>query len=655
MYNLPEILAQTGSILLDNSERTETDGAVVGGRISGDGGRDSFLFHDPVAIIRCTTPADVPRALDEIDAGVSRGLYAAGYLAYECGYRLANDRFEEATRTDWSATLGYPILWFGLYERMVTLDGARVDELLSCDRSENACRRGCDGLLLTPRTKKDAFADAIRRIRELIHEGDLYQVNYTIRFDGELVADAGDIADADPDADAGDTGAGAGENSSSRLLNLFRHMRLRQPVKYAAFLQLGDVQILSASPEQFFHRDGNAISVRPMKGTAPRGQTSVIDRMLESWLQTDEKNRSENLMILDLLRNDLSRICVPGSVTADALFEIERYQTVLQMTSPVSGLLCDDVSYRDLFTALFPSGSITGAPKIRAMQRIRELEPEPRGIYCGSIGFIGPSQRASFSVAIRTVVCMDSRIVTGSGGGIVWDSDALEEHTECLLKTHYLLANSSDREQGICLLETMHCHGEVALLARHLRRLEESARHLEFEFDRDRVVREIAAHVSNLGQLEHYKIRLLLECDGSCSVSSESIEIKPGRETVLLGISTLPVHSGNPFLRHKTTFRAACDRARREAEELGLHELLFLNENQHITEGTITNVFLRHGERWSTPPLSSGLLSGIGREIEMESERRPREALLTVADLRRADEIILTNAVRGRRQAKFVE
>jgi len=502
MLNLPEILARPGSILLENSLC----------RRSREGDKRSHLFQNPLRIIQCFVPSEVPGALAEIDKAVSEGLFAAGYLAYECGYELAGGRFGDATTVDWGERLGYPILWFGLYKEDVVLECGEVDNLLGVrttlnpgqtDAYVNDANAGLssDGITLTPTSETTKFADAIHRIHELIHEGDLYQVNYTIRFIGEL----------------------ARRDSRADSLALFRHMRERQPVNYAAYLQLGDVQILSASPEQFFDRDGSSISVRPMKGTAPRGETSRLAAMLELWLQTDEKNRSENLMILDLLRNDLSRVCTPGSVTADSLFEIEKYRSVIQMTSPVEGELNAGANYLDIFNALFPSGSITGAPKIRAMVRIRELESEPRGIYCGSIGFIDPASRASFSVAIRTVSVSGREIITGSGGGIVWDSDAREEYRECLLKTRYLGAESSDSDEPIQLIESMICHGDIALIDRHLRRLERSAEALEFKFDPSVVVNSIDDHIGTLDRNIRFKVRLLLAANGTCSVTSVSI------------------------------------------------------------------------------------------------------------------------------------
>jgi para-aminobenzoate synthetase/4-amino-4-deoxychorismate lyase len=259
-------------------------------------------------------------------------------------------------------------------------------------------------------------------------------------------------------------------------------------------------------------------------------------------------------------------------------------------------------------------------------------------------------------------------VITGSGGGIVWDSDAREEYRECLLKTRYLGAESSDNDEPIQLIESMICNGDIALIDRHLRRLEGSAEALEFKFDRRVIVDSIDDHIGTLDRDLRFKVRLLLAANGTCSVTSESISAGSAEESshtsassvssrraLRLGIASVTVHSGNPFLKHKTSFRSTFENARRTALENGLDEVLFLNEDQQITEGTITNVFLRHGDLWQTPAATCGLLPGIGREIELESIRRPEEASLALNDLRSADEIILTNAVRGRMRAEFVE
>jgi len=589
----------------------------------------SWLYTSPVEVVQCTFPYEVPDALSRIESLVRNGLYAAGYVSYEAGYGFARERFKSECQLDWTDETGYPLLWMGLYRGREKCSEADVSAFLE---AQTGPTRPIPTFL--PDTDGPQFHKRISAIRELIYEGDIYQLNHTIRF---RCAWEGDAQDS---------------------LFLYRFMREMQPVGYGAFINLGETQILSASPELFFSVAGDEIEARPMKGTAPRGETAILDSMLRRWLELDEKNRSENVMILDLLRNDLSRICRPGTVRADPICEIESYRTLFQMTAPVRGRLAHDIALPELFRALFPSGSITGAPKIRTMRRIRELEQHARGVYCGTIGHVAPTGEMTFNVAIRTLALVKGEGVYGAGGGIVWDSEAEDEYREVVLKAAFLKAGEPGAPRpdtgAIRLIETMRFDGKIDLLEMHLNRLQQSANGLSFSFDRPRVHEAILQHVSTLDAKIVFKVRLLLFVDGRFEISSTPLDSDESERPLRIGISDVRVHSEDPFLGHKTTFRPAYDRATREREARALDEVVLLNEREEITDGTIHNIFLRKGGDWFTPALTCGCLPGIARATELASGKRPRETALTIRDLEEADEIVLTNAVRGRRQGVLV-
>jgi para-aminobenzoate synthetase / 4-amino-4-deoxychorismate lyase len=619
MTNLREILDTPGTVLLDDTLAPA----------------HALLFHSPSRIISCDIPSDVPECLRQIDSVIEAGQYVAGYLAYEAGYAFGGKHLLKEAEKNWSLEAGYPVLWFGVYDQSIRIPSSELN-LVAADHSQERALPAVDA-----RIEYSRYADVISTIRDLIHEGDLYQLNFTFRLDGIWPGDA---------------------------LELYGLIRRRQPVAYSAFINTGSVQILSASPEKFFSRTGQTITVRPMKGTAPRGNTPELDKMIEQWLVCDQKNRSENLMILDLLRNDLSRICVPGSVKSSPRFSIESYETVFQMVSGVTGLLEPGTGYAAIFSSLFPSGSITGAPKIRSMRRIAELEDDARGVYCGAIGFVGPNDQASFSVAIRTITINSDKYTTGSGGGIVWDSGAEDEFAEALLKTKYLSGrNLLESENDLELIETMYlCINNMLnttfnkvinipnLIDNHINRLISSAGAIGFIVDEASLRTRIDEAITEIDRPGEFKIRLLCRQDGcirvDCSLLSGHNSDTPRR----IGIASTRVHSENPFLYHKTTFRPDFDRGIREASERGLDDVVFVNQNGHITETTIFNIFLRHGAEWSTPARECGLLSGIGRSREISSPRAAVERELTLKELQEADEIVLTNAVRGRVQAILV-
>ncbi|TDI71982.1 MAG: aminodeoxychorismate synthase component I [Bacteroidetes bacterium] len=599
MVDLLERLAQPGTVLLDGSS---------------DPGQRCLLFSAPDRILSASRPAEVPALLESVDKALDEGWHIAGYQAYEAGYGFEPDRFSHVVDVDYERELGYPVAWFGLYKEPDQIESVDLDKVFAiCEPAPYL-----EDLIL--QESEDGYRAKVDRILDLIRDGDVYQINLTGRFESDF--DLGFIA-------------------------LYGLMRRRQPVSYGALIQLGDVQILSASPERFVAWEGGTIRAQPMKGTAPRGCTPELDGFLCEWLQTDYKSQAENLMIVDLLRNDLSMICVPGSVHVPRLFEIEVYETLIQMTSSIEGRIRPGVKPSELLTALFPCGSITGAPKIRAMRRILELESQPRGVYCGAIGHISPEAEGMFNVAIRTLTIRDGHLTLGSGGGIVWDSDSADEHQETLLKTRFLSGNQPSGAAPIEIIETMKWLDGIDHLAHHMARLHQTADRLGYVVPTDKVSSELELLDNKLEPGAAHIIRLLLGPGGKLSIDAKRL-VHDSTVAYRIGISQNPVHSDNPFLYVKTTFRSIYDAGRTEAEDRGLDEVIYLNEKGELTEGTITNVFLFLDGTWVTPRQSCGLLAGIGREIEMGSDRAPEERLLTRDDYLSAEKIVLTNAVRGR-------
>jgi para-aminobenzoate synthetase / 4-amino-4-deoxychorismate lyase len=402
-----------------------------------------------------------------------------------------------------------------------------------------------------------------------------------------------------------------------------------------------------------------------MKGTAPRGRTTREDRELSEWLRGDAKNRSENLMIVDLLRNDLGRIARFGTVRVDQLFAVERHPTLWQMTSTVSAELRDGVGFEEIFRALFPSGSITGAPKVRAMQLIGEIEDTPRGVYTGAIGFFSREQTV-FNVAIRTLT-LESNVETGTaigagqptpsrgamgvGSGIVIDSDPAQEYRECLLKAEFLTRAPID----FSLVETILWKPGFPLLELHLERLADSADYFDFLCDPDAIREALNVCARIWADPTPRKVRLLLSSDGAFALTAQALAPAPDPPVARVRISSVQTDPADPFLFHKTTHRALYTQEFEAATQAGFDDVLFFNLHGELTEGAISNVILELDGRWFTPPVACGLLAGVYRRHLLESgagDAHPAiaERILTEDDLRRADAVYICNAVRGLRR-----
>ncbi len=602
-----------GTVLLD-ATRPDRDA----------GPRRSFLFARPERVLTARAPSGVPALLEQIDDAVAAGRYVAGYLGYEAGY--AFERIGPAEENG-----AQPLAWFGVYADRQVL-GAEAVEALLRDAA------GAQGYAVChPRFAigRDAYRQKIAAVKAHIRAGDVYQINLTDRvvfgFEGSAVA-------------------------------LYRALRRRQRVAYGALLNTGAARVLSLSPELFFRREGEKLVTRPMKGTVRRGRTLAEDEALSAWLAADEKSRAENLMIVDLLRNDLSVCCRPGSVRVPRLFETEPYETVTQMTSTVEGTLQDGAGYAEIFRALFPCGSVTGAPKIRAMQVIRDLEEKPRGMYCGAIGYAGPGHaggaEAAFNVAIRTVVLGEGKGTMGTGGGIVWDSEAEAEYAECLLKARFLSeeksAQAAPGEGPPALIETMlWAEGEVALLDRHARRMARSAAYFGYPFDSDALRRRVEEKTEALDPETRHKVRATLDAAGRLAVEATPLPPKAASEGLPLRVhfARQRVDAEDPLFFHKTTARAVYEAAFQEAQAAGYDEALLLNKRGEVTEGTCTNVFVKKDGIFYTPPAESGLLAGVYRAHLLETLPAVRERVLRPRDLVEADAIYLCNAVHSARAA----
>ena len=608
------------------------------------GDSDGYQFEQPIRVYEAVLLDEVPGVIAAVQAEAEGGCFAAGYIAYEAG-----SAFE---RTAPRRAIHLPYAWFGIYEARQHVTRKQIAQ-----RASGQPAVVSDVRFSIPRSRYRKQIDAIRA---LIYEGDVYQINYTgqLRFNLE----------GSPEA-------------------LFVDLVGRQAVPYAAYVDTGEFQILSLSPELFFRRENDHVVTRPMKGTAIRGRTRHEDDEIERELAADEKNRAENLMIVDLVRNDLSRCCRPGSVHVPALFETERYETLIQMSSQVEGELIPGTGLVDVIRALFPCGSVTGAPKIRAMQRIDRLEDEPRGVYCGAIGFVEPGGAGSiFNVAIRTAVIQRGVGRLGIGSGVVWDSDADQEYDECLLKARFFTRAGLAEPHPFFLIETMRADdGDILLLELHLDRLSASAEYFGLPIDPKETRKCIDDAVKTGGRR---KIRLTLADDGTidvtsalldtavelycdydlatgsrlaslCEAAAES-EDRANREEASIRhvqrgvVSAKRIDSQDPMRLHKTSSRKLYTTEFQAARDRGYEEVVFFNERDQLCEGSRSNVFVRNGHTWRTPRIESGVLPGVYRRHLIETVPNVSEETLYIRDIVEADAVYFCNAVRGLIRAEIV-
>ncbi len=565
------------------------------------GRKRSFGFGEPVDTIVAHTIDEVAGAIRQADALAESGQWLAGMVSYE-----AAAAFDIALKT--VPPSGFPLVVFNVYNDVIN-DPQHAD-------GQGAVADWA------PNIDEDTYHSHVDAIRELIRQGETYQVNYTLRMRGQLEGDA---------------------------RSLYRDLVAAQSGGFGAYLELAGWQVVSASPELFFRWDRSGkLVTRPMKGTTRRGRFTSEDEALVEALISSEKERAENVMIVDLIRNDLGRVAEFGSVNVVELFAVEQYNTVWQMTSEIEAETRSGTDLFDVFAALFPSGSVTGAPKSATMGIIADLEELPRNVYCGAIGILAPpasyAPRAQFNVPIRTVL-IDSatgRAEYGVGGGITYDSTSGGEYAEAMLKTE-VLGKSAEH---FTLLETMRWDpqdGGIWLLDRHLDRLADSGKYLGFSLDMD----AIGEALIGLQHAEPMKVRLLANDDG---YSVESSPLEQSDSAVRLAIDTIPVDRRDWRLFHKTTSRSTYEDA--AARHPLADDVILVNSDGQTTETAIANLAIEIGGTWFTPPQEDGLLPGTYRAELLEAKRLV-ERSLTIADVSQATEIATFNSVQGWRRAEL--
>ncbi|PWH13915.1 MAG: aminodeoxychorismate synthase component I [Anaerolineae bacterium] len=548
-------------------------------------------FINPVSVLSAQQTTDVLSVLQEAQKMTERGLWVAGFVTYE-----AAPAFDPALLTH-EDTSGLPLIWFGVYEApRPAAAPAPIAETVpfSWQASLNAT----------------AYQAGFEYIKQQIAAGHTYQVNYTFR----LRAPMADTPQA-----------------------LFARAVHAQGGGYPVFVETDEWVIGSASPELFFSLDGGHLVSKPMKGTAPRGLRLEDDVAQANWLKQSEKNRAENVMIVDMVRNDMGRIARIGSVHVPKLFEVEKYRTVWQMTSTVE---CQtDASLSEIFVALFPAASITGAPKARTMQIIRNVENSPRRIYTGALGYAAPNRRAQFNVAIRTFFFEKhtGQVEYGLGGGIVWDSEPRDELREAYNKAKILTAPPPRFE----LLETLLWTPQsgFTLLERHLARMRDSALYFGFPFDEHLIRRRLQALAIDQAN-EAQRVRVLLNAQGE--IRLEHTPLTPLPSPYRVRLAKQPISPNEPLLYHKTTHRAIYQSARQD----DCDDTLLWNERGELTESAIANVVVQKHDQLLTPPVECGLLPGTAR-AEWLSQGKLREAVIRVEELSGCDKIFLLNSVRG--------
>jgi para-aminobenzoate synthetase/4-amino-4-deoxychorismate lyase len=572
--------------------------------------RDSFTrtwlrFENPARVICARSLAEVLPCLREVETCVDKnGWHAAGFISYE-----AAPAFDSALTVRDAG--GFPLLWFGLYPSVQHSQALEQDSA------------GWQVDTWQPTVSRESYNAAIQHVKDQIAHGRTYQVNYTFRLRNQF---------------------------SGSPWALFVDMVNAQAPGYSAYLDTGEHVICSASPELFFKMDGETVTCRPMKGTTPRGLTLEQDEEQAAWLRASSKNRAENVMIVDMVRNDLGRLARTGSVRVPELFVTERYPTLWQMTSGVTAEIPS--SFSEIMTALFPCASITGAPKVSTMQIIAALETTPRRIYTGAIGYLSPGRRAQFSVAIRSLLLEKA---TGSaeygiGGGIVWDSTSRDEYAEALLKARVL----TKRNPVFSLLETLGwTPGQgFTLLEEHLERMRSSAIYFDFPFAPSQAISalEKAAEKGELAP-QPLRVRLLLGRTGDLQVETYPFQRLENPPKVSLKLARAPIDPGNLFLYHKTTHRMFYEEARKGVT--GCDDVILYNENAEITETSIANLVFELNGELVTPPVHCGLLPGTLR-AHLLAEGKIREQVVLLSDLPNCTRIWLINSLRGWREAQLL-
>ncbi|EEU7815398.1 aminodeoxychorismate synthase component I [Listeria monocytogenes] len=550
---------------------------------------DTKIFENPLYELVAHDLAEVLPIMKAAEEAQKSGKYVAGFVSYEAAPAFRSNL--KTQKTD----ARMPLVWFGVYDGF-------TDTTTKCPDSAP--------LSFKMDTSFPEYTEKIDQIKAEIAAGNTYQINYTVRLQSDVP-----------------------NNFSSQAT--YKTLQQIGKANYTALLSTNDFEIISASPELFFKWKENLLTTRPMKGTIRRGSTEQSDLEAHDWLKNDPKNRAENVMIVDLLRNDLGMIAVPGSVKVPKLMTLEPYPTVWQMTSTVTAETPPETDLTTIFKALFPCGSITGAPKARTMEIISALEDSPRGVYCGAIGYFEPDGNTIFSVPIRTIAIADNKAIYGVGGGIVWDSDATSEFSEIHAKSAIL-----EKTTGFSLIESLRLeNGELFRTEFHLKRLQTSADFFGVPFDREEI-EKLWIETAQKNTTGTYKVRFLLHPDGATDLELTEIDAKNKRITAQLADN--PVPSNDLFLYHKTTHRKVYE----DLKNPQTAETLLWNEHGELTEFITGNVILAINGCFFTPPVASGLLPGTMR-AELLAQNKVSEKVLSKKDLFEADFVWLINSVRG--------
>ena len=548
------------------------------------------IFTDAIKELKTKDIKEVKHLLAEVEAYQNKGYYAVGYLSYE-----AAPAFETKFQVIDGPLMSEYLLYFTIHETVQTEPIPLAYEPITLPKS------------WLELTSAEEYKAAIEQIHHHIRQGDTYQVNYTVQLQQKLTADP---------------------------FAIYNRLVVEQNAHYNAFIQHDDVSIISISPELFFKKDGDRLTTRPMKGTTNRGLTTETDLKQAQWLAQDQKNRSENMMIVDLLRNDMNRISKIGSEDVKSLCQVEQYSTVWQMTSTIETQLLPNSSLSDVFQALFPCGSITGAPKIATMEIINKVEKQPRGVYCGAIGILVPQGPSIFNVAIRTLQMEGTKAVYGVGGGITWDSKWEAEYEETKQKAAVLYRQNPRFD----LISTGRVHqGKLLFLEEHMKRLQESSRYFDYPFNKEKVKKQVEDLCQSLDFDTDYRLKMSLAKDGELTFEHNQLTgLADDFCQARLVEQTYPLDS--PYTYFKTSYRPHIS--------LGPHEQIYYNQKKELLETSIGNLVLKIEDQLYTPPIRLGLLNGIYRQ-NLIANNQVTERVLTLDNLKQAQAIYGCNAVRG--------
>ena len=548
------------------------------------------IFTDTIKELKTKDIKEVKHLLAEVEAYQNQGYYAVGYVSYE-----AAPAFETKFEVIDGPLMSEYLLYFTIHETVQTEPIPLTYDPITLPKSWQEL------------TSAEEYKAAIEHIHHHIRQGDTYQVNYTVQLQQNLTADP---------------------------FAIYNRLVVEQNAHYNAFIQHDDVTIISISPELFFKKDGDRLTTRPMKGTTNRGLTTETDLKQAQWLAQDQKNRSENMMIVDLLRNDMNRISKIGSENVKRLCQVEQYSTVWQMTSTIETQLLPNSSLSDVFQALFPCGSITGAPKIATMEIINKVEKQPRGVYCGAIGILVPQGPSIFNVAIRTLQMEGTKAVYGVGGGITWDSKWEAEYEETKQKAAVLYRQNPRFD----LISTGRVHqGKLLFLEEHMKRLQESSRYFDYPFNKEKVKKQVEDLCQSLDFDTDYRLKMSLAKDGELTFEHNQLTgLADDFCQARLVEQTYPLDS--PYTYFKTSYRPHIS--------LGPHEQIYYNQKKELLETSIGNLVLKIEDQLYTPPIRLGLLNGIYRQ-NLIANNQVTERVLTLDNLKQAQAIYGCNAVRG--------